>query len=224
MKNLLQIGAVTAALALGASASAATFDFYALNAGAGYINTALPSNPFDYAIGSQTVAATAVLLPDTSTPSGTLFAKGTATTAATERGLGLTGDPDGDNEIYNPHGIRLDTSANVTDIRLGSVQSGESWQILGCNATCTVIANGIGTGTSSATLDYNNAAALAGYSAYVIDVPCAANIASCLGLGKTDKENDIVLMSIQTADVPEPGVLGLFGLGALVIALRRRHA
>ncbi len=145
-----------------------------------------------------------------------------------ETGLGLEPDPSGDNEIYYPNAIGLiATSGYISGLELGSVQSGESWQVMGCSndGGCTALAAGVG-GNSDSTVTLTGLAN-ANYFGYVVDVPCPDNTASCTpGTGApdpaTDSNNNIVLMSVTT--VPEPGTLALFAAGLLGCALfvRRR--
>ena len=144
-----------------------------------------------------------------------------------ETGLGLVPDPSKDNEIFYPNGVGLTTASGyIWGLELGSVQTGESWQVLGCSndsGCTTVLGQGIG-GSSDSTVTLTGFAN-AGYWGYVVDVPCANGDPTCsLGstTASTDLPNNIVLMSVTT--VPEPGTLALFAAGLLGcgLFLRRR--
>ena len=65
-----------------------------------------------------------------------------------ERGLGLI--PNSQYEIFNPDGIGLISSAPILSVSIGSVQSGESWQLQGCvfHGGCTTLDHGVGGGTN----------------------------------------------------------------------------
>jgi hypothetical protein len=151
-----------------------------------------------------------------------------------ETGLGLVPNPN--QEIFNPAGIALKvTTPNeyLSSVNIGSVQTGESWQVLGCSmagpgfGSCNSLGGGVGgqNGTSMVTVSGLNATH---YDSYIVDVPCMNDSTSCMidgkNYGATNGSNNIVLMSATT--VPEPGTLalmaaGLFGLGWMV---RRRRA
>ena len=152
-----------------------------------------------------------------------------------ETGLGLT--PLLNNEIGYPYGIALTTSSGyISGLELGSVQNGESWQVLGCTdglspAACSVLDSGIGSGTGGSTV---NVSGLGDFSGYIVDVPCQNSISNCNpgqvpgalpDPGSTDSSNNILLMSVTTvSNVPEPGTLALFAAGLLgcLFFVRRR--
>ena len=160
------------------------------------------------------------------TASPCLFYKYTAGDMS-ETGLGLT--PNINNEIFNPNGIALTVMTPgeyLTGLEIGSVQTGESWQVLGCSMSdgmysgCASLDSGLGS-MNGATVTVTGLNANP-YAAYIVDVPCAPN-SPCMG-STTNSSDNIVLMSATT--VPEPGTLalmaaGLFGLGWMV---RRRRA
>ncbi len=150
----------------------------------------------------------------------------------TETGLGLIPTPS--NEINYPYGIAFTTSSGyIGGFLLGSVQSGESWQVLGCTngispTSCSVLASGIGPNTAN---DTALVTGLGNFGGYVVDVPCQNNISNCnpgvvpgapLDPGSTYGGNNILVMSATT--VPEPGTLALFAAGLLgcLIFVRRR--
>lgn len=140
--------------------------------------------------------------------------------SAAEQGLGLTGDPSGDNEIYYPNGIYVDlgTGNYATSVMIGSLQgttqSGEAWAVYGSNdgSNWTLLGNGMGGLTENFT-----SSSLMGYDQLIISDPTRTPYTN---------SNDNVLMSITTSSVPEPGTLALFGAGllgcGLMIARRRR--
>lgn len=140
-----------------------------------------------------------------------------------ETGLGLM--PNINNEIFYPNGVGLLVSSGyIGGLQIGSVQNGESWQVLGCTGTgpssacSTVLGQGVG-GTSGATVTLTGLTN-GGYWGYIVDVPCM-NSSNCSG-AMTNSDNNIVLMSVTT--VPEPGTLALFAAGLLgcMLFLRRR--
>lgn len=141
--------------------------------------------------------------------------------SADEQGLGLTGDPSGDHEIYYPNGIYLNLSeagGHATSVMIGSIQgsstNGESWAVYGSNngSSWTLLGHGMG----GMTADFN-AASLGGYNQLIVSDPSGTPYTN---------SNDVVLMSITTSSVPEPGTLALFAAGLLgcVLFVSRRRA
>ena len=241
-KNLLRSLALSAALSIASigAASAGVINFSTDSLGkATPVNTSL-GGTFVFS-GGLTAYAGNVLTwsgtcgqADTSTtPSSTnpcLYYKVTNGDPS-ETGLGLT--PLASNEISNPYGIMLSSSSGyIGSIELGSVQSGESWQVLGCSnskspTACSVLASGIGS-TNGSTVTLTG---LGSFADYVVDVPCQNNVSYCNpGLvpgagqdpGATYGGNNVLLMSVTT--VPEPGTLALFAAGLLgcLLFVRRR--
>lgn len=226
-KYLLRSLAAAAVLsaAVAGTASANTVWNFASLAGSSNANTSLGATYTFNQSGAWLMAA--AVIPSWTVSNGScssaqpcLFDK-VLTGDPSETGLGLT--PNVNNEIYNPDGIALTSSPglHLSGLEIGSVQTGESWAVVGCSATygsCTTIDSGIG-GTAGSTVSITD---LSPYASYIVYVPCA-NSSSCMN-STTDGSNNIVLMSATT--VPEPGTLafmaaGLFGLGWII---RRRRS
>ena len=234
----LALGAALS-LAMGGTALAGVINFGSLNATENSsLGPSITVNQNNVTLNAWAVVASGT--PPSWTNSTCPMAGSTGTTAnpclffkytsgdMSETGLGLTPNPN--DEIFNPAGIALQvTTPNefLSSVNIGSVQTGESWQVLGCSmsdsmlGSCASLGEGVGgmNGTSMVTVSGLNATH---YDAYIVDVPCADKSA-CDGT-TTDGSNNIVLMSATT--VPEPGTLalmaaGLFGLGWMV---RRRRA
>lgn len=150
---------------------------------------------------------------------GDLYARNEG--AADEQGLGLTNDHYPYNEISYPNGIyvNLANAGPATDVMIGSIQgtstSGETWAIWGSNngSTWTELGHGMGGGT----VNFDDTSILSGYNQLIIADPTLTPYLN---------SNDILLASITTDAVPEPGTLALFAAGllgcALLVARRRR--
>ena len=146
---------------------------------------------------------------------GTLFGKGVANGTGSEDGLGLTGDPTGDNEIY----ANLATGAPASDfiqlsisglsgpisISMGST-GGDTWAVFGSHTAgtlgTTMLASG--GGDDGAEVTVTNAT-----SWQYLDVRAVTN-------------NVLIQDLVYTTSVPEPGTLGIVGLGGVLIGLLRR--
>src|SRR5215472_5240452 len=154
----VKLAAAVVACAMSAPSMAMTWDFVGLSGG---IDQPLGSN-FTFSQGGQTIVASALVPGGAgSWTGGSLTAAmcGTATSAdpclfakgagepfpSEERGLGLI--PGRVDEIEHPNGIGLVSSAPLTDLTIGSVQAGESWQVQKCLAgfvSCVTIDQGVG--------------------------------------------------------------------------------
>jgi hypothetical protein len=137
-----------------------------------------------------------------------------------EVGLGLTGDPSGQNEIYGPGAafIQLDVSqllaiASGATFSMDSTTGGEQWAVYGNNID--------GAGALLGTLvNFGNTEstnALGGWGTY--------NYYNFYSLGTNGQTFGNVLLSAfaVTPSVPEPGTWGmmLLGFGAVGFAMRR---
>lgn len=140
---------------------------------------------------------------------GTLFGKGTASTGS-EDGLGLTADPTGDNEIFpGTDFIQLSGVSLLTGpifISMGST-GGDGWAVYGTNtagslAGATLLASG------------------GNDDGVEVSVP---NALSYLYLDIKATSNNVLLQDlVYTSSVPEPGTLGIVGLGGVLIGLLHR--
>jgi len=130
-----------------------------------------------------------------------------------EVGLGLQNDPTGVNEIPTNEFIQLNLTnfwaANPTNVQMsiGSVQSGESWNIFGSNTAGT-----LGTLLQGGTTDFPNAFALvAGANGFnYISVQAGAF--------------NVLLSTLSgNVNVPEPATLLILGSGLAIAAISRKR-
>ena len=142
-----------------------------------------------------------------------LYIKNGGSTA--EQGLGLNDDPYGYNEIAYPNGVELTGfSGSISSVTIGSLQSGENFQILGWSSSASQwvpLYSGMGIPVSQTYSGSN----LMSYSNLIVWDP---NPVAAVG-----GSNDILIESVTT--VPEPGTLALlsFGLAAVGFAVSRRR-
>jgi hypothetical protein len=226
LRSLVMAASLSAAL-VGTASADQMWNFDSLLSNSQH-NTSLGAS-YTFTQGSAWMQATALVHPTwtESACSGTtsnpcLYAKFTSGDAA-ESGLGLK--PAAQNEVNFPDGIGLMTSAgsHISSITIGSVQSDESWAVVGCSATfasCAPIDQGVGGGTNEVLTI--NGLSKDDYSSFVVYVPCKDGT-KCDNSGTTNYSNNILLLSATT--VPEPGVLALFGAGLFgcALAMRRRR-
>ncbi len=147
---------------------------------------------------------------------GLLYGKGTAGDTGSEDGLGMHADPTGDNEIFAKLAsgapasdfIQLDITklSGTIQISMGST-GGDTWAVYGSNTAGTKGANQLasGGGDDGVEITVTNAT-----SYKYLDVVALTNNVLV---------QDIVYTGTAT---PEPGTLGIVGLGGVLIGLLRR--
>lgn len=183
--------------AMAASLPASTINF----AGGGLLGT---SNTYGL------VTATGYLSNGTT---GLLFGKGTAGHTGSEDGLGLHADPTGDDEIFTGTDfiqLSISSLSGLIQVAMSSTTGPDHWAVFGSNT-----AGVLGTGP-----------VLASGSADDGVLVTVTNATSYKYLDFTAQTNNVLLQQLSYAStissVPEPGTLGIVGLGAVVIGLLRR--
>ena len=147
---------------------------------------------------------------------GTLFGKGVNGTGS-EDGIGLTTDPTGDNEIYAnlatgaPAGDFIQLSiaglSGPISISMGST-GGDTWAVFGSHTAGTLGTTMLASGGSD-----DGAEVL------------VTNATSWEYLDVRALTNNVLVQDLvysTTSSVPEPGTLGIVGLGGVLIGLLRR--
>lgn len=146
---------------------------------------------------------------------GTLYGKGAANGAGSEDGLGLTADPTGDNEIYAlnaagaPAGDFIQLSitglSGPISISMGST-GGDTWAVFGSHTAGTLGTTMLASGGGD---DGAEVLVTDATSWEYLDVRAVTN-------------NVLIQDLVYTSSVPEPGTLGIVGLGGVLIGLLRR--
>lgn len=137
-----------------------------------------------------------------------LFGKGTAGGTGNEDGLGLALDPTGANEIFAPGNdfIQLDILALSGTIRIAmSSTGGDSWAIFGSNTAGVRGATNLASGNND--------------DGVFVTV---TNATSYRYLDITAQTNNVLLQQLSYTGTPEPGTIGLIGLGGMALGLIRR--
>lgn len=235
----LVFGAALSMAGVGA-ASAAVIDFSTNSSGQAVTHNASLGPQYMFSGGVTAYSGSLLSLSQTctdSTPGPCLYYKYTSNNTS-ETGLGLSSLSN--SEIGYGTGIGLTVASGyLGGLKLGSVQSGESWQVLGCSSFTAsgcahVLASGLGPNSAN---DMVTVSGLGWYAGYVVDVPCSSSTTQCdtavipgtsgpIGIGQTDTTNNILLTQVTTvSEVPEPGTLALFAVGLLLsLAFVRRRA
>ena len=136
---------------------------------------------------------------------GALFGKGVLNGTGSEDGLGLNADSD--HEIDGTDFIQLDISGLSGAIQIAlSSTGGDTWAVFGSNTLGTLGATNLASGGSD---DGSFVTVTNATSWHYLDVKAVTN--------------DVLLQRLSyTTPIPEPGTLGIVGLGGLVVGLMRR--
>ena len=141
---------------------------------------------------------------------GTLYGKGHAGGKGNEDGLGLRADPTGEHEIFaGTDFIQLGISglSGIIQISMGST-GGDSWAVFGSNTAGTLGTTMLASGDN----DDGHEVTLTNATTWkYLDIKAVTNNVLLQDLTYT-----------ANASVPEPGTLGIVGLGGVLIALLRR--
>jgi len=215
MRALLIGVAVAAAMATGAHATTAIFDFQT-PAGANGVSAPYTNNELTItASGFNGGGGTA-----------TLFDK---TAGGDENGLGLTDDPSLDNEITGTNFVQIDVTGvpgfltDAYSFTMGSTTSLEEWAVYGSN-TAGALGSLLLTGTDEAPASHNLTSGFKYYDFKALGTLCAAGSVDICGSG-----NVLVHTFTAVTAVPEPAtwammLLGVAGIGAAMRTARRRES
>lgn len=181
------------------------------------------SNTHTYSNGGYSVTATGYSNYNFGTNTGTANNLYDKNGGGDENGLGLAGDPSGDNEIWYGGGqtipaILLDVSSLFSTVSsaqfmMGSTTANEHWILGGWNGSSWSV---VLTGTTEGS--FMNLPGWGSYSQY-------AFISGGTVSGETHTAGNVLLSALSlTPSVPEPGTwaMMLLGFGAIGIAVRRK--
>ena len=142
---------------------------------------------------------------------GSLYGKGTAGGTGSEDGLGMQADPTHDDEIFaGTDFVQLDISALSGTIQISlSSTGGDTWAVYGSNTAGTLGGTMLASGGSD---DGTEVTVTNATSYQFLDVKALTNNVLVQDLKYGGSESS----------VPEPGTLGVVGLGGVLIGLVRR--